>query len=194
MARKDANGNVGLGQNGHEGWRRRRNAGQGEAEGQRAGHAHPKQGPRERRPPRAVQREQGRRRGFDSEDLPVVRFDNRRVNKIGRVEAIRYNPDGGPGGPGEETGAVEAGVGDDGAQEPGEHAIEGHLGHIEHVRARASVREPVSREGHRRPVFGETGVDEEHNCFEARAQLLWLKSYVYLVYQWKTARDIHEAT
>mmetsp|Transcript_36775 Transcript_36775/g.78396 ORF Transcript_36775/g.78396 Transcript_36775/m.78396 type:complete len:196 (+) Transcript_36775:125-712(+) len=34
---------------------------------------------------------------FDSEDLPVVRFDNRRVNKIGRVEAIRYNPDGGPG-------------------------------------------------------------------------------------------------
>jgi len=34
---------------------------------------------------------------FDSEGLPFVRFDNGRVDKIGRVEAIRYNPDGGPG-------------------------------------------------------------------------------------------------
>lgn len=29
--------------------------------------------------------------------LPVVRFDNGRVEKVIRVEATRYNPDGGPG-------------------------------------------------------------------------------------------------
>lgn len=29
--------------------------------------------------------------------LPVVRFDNGRVERINRVEAVRYNPDGGPG-------------------------------------------------------------------------------------------------
>ena len=29
--------------------------------------------------------------------LPVVRFDNGRVERISRVEAVRYNPDGGPG-------------------------------------------------------------------------------------------------
>jgi len=34
---------------------------------------------------------------FDSEGLPFVRFDNGRVDKIVRVEAMRYNPDGGPG-------------------------------------------------------------------------------------------------
>ena len=31
------------------------------------------------------------------DDLPVVRFDNGRVEKVVRVEATRYNPDGGPG-------------------------------------------------------------------------------------------------
>ena len=34
---------------------------------------------------------------FDSEDTPTVRFDNGRVERIGRVEAVRYNPDGGSG-------------------------------------------------------------------------------------------------
>lgn len=34
---------------------------------------------------------------FDADGSPVVRFDNGRVDKIGSVEAIRYNPDGGPG-------------------------------------------------------------------------------------------------
>eukprot|EP00986_Skeletonema_menzelii_P003920 scaffold1277_cov137-Skeletonema_menzelii.AAC.3 len=29
--------------------------------------------------------------------LPIVRFDNGRVERINRVEAVRYNPDGGPG-------------------------------------------------------------------------------------------------
>ena len=31
------------------------------------------------------------------DDVPVVRFDNGRVEKVIRVEATRYNPDGGPG-------------------------------------------------------------------------------------------------
>ena len=31
------------------------------------------------------------------DDLPVVRFDNGRVEKVNRVEAVRYNPDGGVG-------------------------------------------------------------------------------------------------
>jgi len=31
------------------------------------------------------------------DDLPIVRFDNGRVEKITRVETMRYNPDGGPG-------------------------------------------------------------------------------------------------
>jgi len=34
---------------------------------------------------------------FDSERLPIVRFDNGRVDKIAMVEVIRYNPDGGIG-------------------------------------------------------------------------------------------------
>ena len=35
---------------------------------------------------------------FHSYDqLPVVRFDNGRVERINRVEAVRYNPEGGPG-------------------------------------------------------------------------------------------------
>ena len=32
-----------------------------------------------------------------NDDLPVVRFDNGRMEKISRVEAVRYNPDGGVG-------------------------------------------------------------------------------------------------
>jgi hypothetical protein len=31
------------------------------------------------------------------DDLPVVRFDNGRVEKVAKVEAVRYNPDGGVG-------------------------------------------------------------------------------------------------
>lgn len=31
------------------------------------------------------------------DDIPIVRFDNGRVEKISRVEAVRYNPDGGLG-------------------------------------------------------------------------------------------------
>ena len=34
---------------------------------------------------------------FDAQNLPIVRFDNGRVDKIGMVESVRYNPDGGPG-------------------------------------------------------------------------------------------------
>ena len=35
--------------------------------------------------------------GFDSGGLPIVRFDNGRVERIGTAEAVRYNPDGGVG-------------------------------------------------------------------------------------------------
>jgi hypothetical protein len=31
------------------------------------------------------------------DNLPIVRFDNGRIERINRVEAVRYNPDGGPG-------------------------------------------------------------------------------------------------
>ena len=34
---------------------------------------------------------------FDADQIPVVRFDNGRIEKIARVEAVRYNPDGGEG-------------------------------------------------------------------------------------------------
>lgn len=34
---------------------------------------------------------------LNGDQIPVVRFDNGRIEKIGKVETVRYNPDGGPG-------------------------------------------------------------------------------------------------